>query len=352
MNEAVDLAKKHGGKKAGALVNGVARSFLREKKEVPLPPADDAVRHLSVAWSHPEWLVKRWLDYFGPEETEPLLKANNEEAPLVLRVNRLRGDRESLIQMLSDKGLAARPSHWSPQGIILEGAGRVEELPGFKEGLFQVQGEASQMMAFLLDPKPGERILDACAAPGGKTTHLAELIEDRGEIIATDISARGLEKLRENVQRLALVSVRAFLADVTKELRGTLALPYDRILVDAPCTGLGTLRSHPEAKWQKTERDIDRLKKLQQRILDRASRYLKAGGVLVYATCTLTREENEEVVEDFLARHGDFALGDARACLPGAQELVSGKYLLALPHRHNTDGFFAARMERVRECAK
>jgi 16S rRNA (cytosine967-C5)-methyltransferase len=349
VNEGVELGKKYGGKKAGGLVNAVVRKVLKEKGEGYYPdPQEDLVSYLSVFWSHPDWLVKRWLGYFGREETEALLKADNDESPLVLRVNRLKGEREVLIQSLRGMGFDAEPTVWSPQGIQLRSASAVTQLPGFEEGLFQVQGEASQLVGYLLDPRPGERVLDACAAPGGKTTHLAELMQDKGEIVATDVSTRGLEKLKQNVQRLGLTSVRHFCVDVGQGLTGPLASPYDRILVDAPCSGLGTLRSHPEAKWQKSERDMERLIKLQKKILGQVCSRLKPGGVLVYATCTLTREENEGAVEDFLSRHQNFVLEGVGEDLPrAARDLACGRYLLTLPHKHGTDGFFAARMRKV-----
>ncbi len=349
VNEAVELAKKHRGPRAGGLVNAVAQKILRQKEFQSPDPQANPVHYLSVLWSHPEWLVKRWLDYFGREEVESLLQANNQEAPLTLRVNRLKGERESLLERLRNSGIDAAPAPWSPQGIKLKSGAAVDQLPGFREGLFQVQGESSQLIGYLLDPQSGERILDACAAPGGKATHLAELMEDRGELIATDISIRGLEKLKQNVQRLGVTSVRAFHADGSKGLAGESALSYDRILVDAPCSGLGTLRSHPEAKWQKDEQDIRRLSSLQKKIVGRLSSYLKPGGILVYATCTLTQEENEEVVESFLLDHKDFVLEDAGSYLPReAQEMTRRKYLLALPHKHDTDGFFAARMRKMK----
>jgi len=350
VNEGVELAKRHGGARAGGLVNGVVRRILREKNKLPDPdPKDDAILYLCARWSHPDWLVKKWLGYFGREETESLLKANNQESPLTLRANRLKGDRESLLEKLRARGFNPTPTRWSPQGMQLESAGAADQLPGFQEGFFQVQGEASQLIGYLVDPQPGERVLDACAAPGGKTTHLAELMGDNGELIVTDISVKGLEKLKQNVQRLGLTSVRPFAADVSRGLTGALALPYDRILVDAPCSGLGTLRSHPEAKWQKDERDIRRLSKLQKKMVRRISSYLKPGGILVYATCTLTREENEGVVGDFLDHEKGFVLDNAQDILPReAQPMISGKYFLALPHKHNTDGFFAARMRKVK----
>lgn len=342
VNEAVELAKKRGGEKAGGLVNAVARALLREKER-------QGPELLSAFWSHPDWLVKKWLDYFGADETEGLLKANNQEPLLTLRANRLRGERAVLLELLRAQGFDAEPAPWAPQGIRLKQGSAADRLPGFEQGLFQIQGEASQLIAYILDPQARERILDGCAAPGGKTIHIAELMDDRGEIIATDLSARGLEKLKQNVQRLAVTSVKPFLVDLQKGLTGALAAPYDRILVDAPCSGLGTLRSHPEAKWHREEQDLQRLSTLQKRILRRAASYLKPGGTLVYSTCTLTREENEEVVEDFLDREKNWALESVEGYLPKeARALTRGKYFLALPHKHDTDGFFAARLRKAR----
>jgi 16S rRNA (cytosine967-C5)-methyltransferase len=245
-------------------------------------------------------------------------------------------------------GINAKASPRSPQGISLVSGCAVEKLPGFAEGLFQVQGEASQLITYLLSPLPGERILDACAAPGGKSTHMAELMQDRGQLIAIDTSARGVEKICQNVARLGLRSLSVLRADASSELVGTLREPYDRALVDAPCSGLGTLRGHPETKWHRNESDIQRLTRLQAKILHRVAGYLKPGGVIVYATCTLTRDENERMVESFLAVHGSFELQDAARYLPEeARQMVRGKYFLALPHRDDTDGFFAARMRKI-----
>jgi 16S rRNA (cytosine967-C5)-methyltransferase len=214
--------------------------------------------------------------------------------------------------------------------------------------LFQVQGEASQLVSYLLSPQRGERILDACAAPGGKTTHIAELMTDTGEVIALDKSEKGIDKIRENAARLGLSSLRAAKADIRHPLPAEFRSPYDRILVDAPCSALGTLRSHPEIKWHRNETDIKRLGHLQKQIIDQVAHYLKPGGVLVYSTCTLTKEENEDIVEDFLEHHEEFVLDDAAGYLSEkASSLIRGGYYMALPHRHNTDGFFASRMRKV-----
>jgi 16S rRNA (cytosine967-C5)-methyltransferase len=347
INEAVGLAKARA--RAGGFVNAVLRRALRDKWELPQPDLKAAsVAALAEYWAHPAWLVEKWFEMFGTEETIALLKANNQPAPLVLRANALKGTTEELIHLFRSNGIEALPTPRSPHGIVLQSRSPVSRLPGFSSGRFQVQGEASQLVAFLLGPQPGERVLDACAAPGGKTTHIAELMGDTGEVTAADISTTGLKKIAENAARLGLRSIKALAADFDKPLPPTTKEPYDRILVDSPCSGLGTLRSHPEIKWQRSDKDIARLAGLQRRILTRAASLLKPNGILVYSTCTLTREENEIVINDFLARHQGFVLGEAEEYLPEqAKSMAQGRYFLALPHRHNTDGFFAARMRKV-----
>jgi 16S rRNA (cytosine967-C5)-methyltransferase len=224
----------------------------------------------------------------------------------------------------------------------------VHRLPGYQEGWFQVQGESSQLVAYILDPRPGEKILDACAAPGGKTTHIAELMDDKGEVTATDRSLKGVVRIDENAIRLGLKSIRTLHDDMTKQVAASQESTYDRILVDAPCSGLGTLCSHPEIKWNRGIADTIRLSDLQRKILAQAAKYLKPEGVLVYSTCTLTAQENEKVINEFLACHGGFVLEDAARYLPDqAKHLVRGKYFMALPHTHDTDGFFAARLRRA-----
>ena len=349
VNEAVELAKAHSGDKVAGFVNGVLRSFLRQKDKSAKPQTtDSALAAMAVEYSHPEWLVRRWLDYFGQEEAPALMRANNQRAPLVLRVNRRKGSREELLVQLVKAGISAVATQLAPQGVWVQSGPAVDQLPGYEEGLFQVQAEASQLVTYLLSPLSGERILDACAAPGGKTTHIAELAQEAGEIIAMDTSARGLEKIRANAARLGLNSVRVVCADASQELSSSYSRPYDRILIDAPCSGLGTLRSHPEIKWHRGEKDIARLCRLQSKIVNQAAAYLKTGGVLVYSTCTLSRDENEKVVEEFLASRREFVLENAAGYLPQqARHAVRGSYLMTLPHQHNTDGFFAARMRKI-----
>ncbi len=348
VNEAVELAKFQGGRAAG-FVNGVLRNFLRHNNNVvEAAPNAQSRETLAEEFSHPEWLVQRWLADFGMEEAISLMRANNERSPLIVRVNTLKCSREELLGRFLAAGINANPTKCSPQGIAVVSGPAVVELPGFAEGIFQVQGESSQLVTYLLGPQSGERILDACAAPGGKSTHIAEMMRDQGELIALDSAARGIDRVRDNLARLQLSSIHAVRADASGNLYGSLGPAYDRILVDAPCSGLGTLRSHPEIKWQRDESDIKRLCLLQAKILGNVARHLKGNGVLVYSTCTLSKDENDCTVESFLNEHEEFELEDAARYLPdSASHMVRGKYYQALPHRDNTDGFFAARMRKV-----
>ena len=265
-----------------------------------------------------------------------------------LRVNQLSTTRAELLARWQAVGIIAKPGILTPQAIRLPLGATIEALPGYSEGHFQVQSEASQLISHLVGPTMGETILDVCAAPGGKATHLAELSGDRGKVIALDTSARGIVRISQNAERLRLVSLQAIRADASKALLGDIAGPYDRIIVDAPCSGLGTLRSHPEIKWQRNDSDIARLAALQAVILQTMAQYLKTRGILVYSTCTLTVDENEQVIEKFLRHNGQFELTNAARYLPeSARQMVRDKYFQALPQRDDTDGFFAARMRKV-----
>jgi 16S rRNA (cytosine967-C5)-methyltransferase len=347
VNEAVELAKARGGRKAAGFVNGVLRNLLRSSPINHQAHRKSSLRDLAIDYSHPEWLVRRWLKEFGAAELPALMRAGNERPSTVLRANVLKTSRDKLLELFLDAGIQASAAAHAPEGILLPAVGAVESLPGFSEGLFQVQGEASQLVTPLLQPQRGERILDACAAPGGKSTHIAELIHDEGEVIAIDTSARGVEKIRQNAARLGLTSVRTVRADARALAAEMADVLYDRILVDAPCSGLGTLRAHPEIKWQRNESDIERLSSLQLEILRGVAAHLKPGGILVYSTCTLSRDENERNVERFLGGVG-FELQEAERYLPPqARHMVRGSYFQALPHRDNTDGFFAARLRKV-----
>ena len=348
VNEAVKIAKATQPGSA-SFVNGVLRSFLRHLAKGGMPTdTQSSVANLADEYSHPQWLVNRWREYFGDEQAKALMLASNQKTSLVVRTNLGKTSRKELLACWHEQDIAAEASAVSPQAIRLPSGVSIEMLPGFNNGLFQVQSEASQLVSYLVGPASGDLVLDACAAPGGKATHLAELIGDQGNIVAIDTSARGVERIEQNAQRLGLATIQAECANASKALPNHLAGPYDCILVDAPCSGLGTLRSHPEIKWQRDDSDIARLAALQARIVQSVAQYLKVGGVLVYSTCTLTVDENERVVDNFLRENSRFELVAAARYLPeAARHMVHGKFFQALPQRDDTDGFFAARMRKV-----
>jgi 16S rRNA (cytosine967-C5)-methyltransferase len=355
VDTAVQLAKGFRGGAAAGLVNAVLRRAAREWQQVRFPAREaDAGRHLAIRLSHPRWLVEEWLQRYGFDETDALLAANNEPAPTVLRVNRRKIEPAHLLARLGDAGYTARATRYSPVGIVIESGGAPEIIPGYADGLFSVQGEASQLVSFLVAPPPGDGVLDLCAAPGGKATHLAELMDDRGKILALDVNLRGIRRLQRTARRLGLTIVQPAVADVVslhevpRSRLGTGGEGFASVLLDAPCSGLGTLRQHPEVKWRRTPEDVARLAAVQQALLRVAAAHVRPGGVLVYATCTLTAAENDEQIAAFLSAQPAFAIDDARPLLPpSSHTLVGGDGILrTFPHRHGLDGFFAARLKR------
>lgn len=340
VNTSVDLAGRHGRKQG--YVNGLLRSLERKKSVLPPPSADDPVKRFSLLYSHPEWLVRRWIAKYGFEAVEPVLASNNQPAPLCIRTNMLMTTREELRALFEADGSVAQESGYSPAGIEIVSSSGIRSLAAYRSGLFIVQDEAAQLVGLMLDPRPGEAVLDACAAPGGKTTHLAELMGNTGTVIALESDPKRIGRIVENSKRLGITIIRPVRGDAAKYRGG----PYDKILIDAPCSGLGVLRRHPDGRWTKNEGIIREKQALQKRILENCSRLLRPGGALVYATCTTEPEENEEVIREFLAGHPDFALDDPRPFLPAAAAgLVDGRgFFRTFPARPEMDGFFGARM--------
>jgi 16S rRNA (cytosine967-C5)-methyltransferase len=347
VNESVNLAKEMVPRASG-LVNAVLHNYLRRKDALTFPdPVSAPAASIAARHSLPEWLAAQWLDQLGFPETESLAEASSRQPPLTLRANTLRTTRDGLLRLFGENGFPAVPCTHSPHGILMERRYQIPSLPGYREGLFVVQDEASQMASLLLDPQPGERVLDCCAAPGGKATHLAQLMENRGELVATDISRAKLPLIREAAQRLGI----GCLAVVSADLHRPETLPagdFDRILLDAPCSGLGVIRRNPEAKWRLTQDDILRLAAAQKAMCANVATMLKKGGILVYSTCSTSMDENELVVQDFLSRHPDYVLEDLNGLFPDNRELFTTDGMFrAWPHRHGMDGFFAARLRRV-----
>lgn len=310
---------------------------------------------LGVRFDLPEWLLERLIAQYGEAETGALAEALNQPAALDLRVNSVKSTREQAMACLAEAGLPAEPTPWSPSGLRRKERAPVFRTRCFEEGLIEVQDEGSQLLSLLVEPKRQEMVVDFCAGAGGKTLHLGALMANSGSVYAFDISAKRLERLKPRLARAGLDNVRRVAIQNERDPRvQRLAGKIDRVLVDAPCSGTGTLRRNPDIKWRRI--DLENLAQTQTTVLAAASRLVKPGGRLVYATCSLLREENEDVVSDFLATHTDFEIMPAHEILArrqislpgasGARDHLDGLALRLLPHRHGTDGFFAVALER------
>jgi 16S rRNA (cytosine967-C5)-methyltransferase len=322
-------------------VNGVLRSFTRAPAP-PRPPADPA-EAAGVRWSFPDWMAARWITRYGPDEAERLMAALNERPPVTIRANTLRTSREELAARLRDEELAETdPTALAPEGLRVR-RGAVGRWSAFASGWCSIQDEASMLIARLLDPQPGELVADACAAPGTKSTHLAQLMGNRGRIVAMDAHAARLRLLNQAATRLGISIIETHAGGVAA-VSGRWKNRCDRVLVDAPCSNLGVLRRNPDVKWKREESDLGRLAEKQQGILTVAAGLAKPGGRLVYATCSLEPEENDEVVRAFLDTHADWRV-DAPADFPVAPD--AGGVIRCLPHVHGTDGFTAVRLVRA-----
>ena len=346
VNESVELAKKTRGKGGGGFVNGVLRSVIRKKQEIAYPEeTGNLAQYVSVVQSHPLWLVQRWMQEFGIEETKRVCEANQQHAPLVLRTNTLKNSREELMKKLEEAGLKPFGSVYSEEGIVLRDPPAVSDLPFFREGFYAIQDEASQLVTAILDPKPGQIVLDACAAPGGKTTHIAQRMRNEGKIYALDLTPEKLKWIEEGCRRLGVTMVTKVRGDACRNLPVPEGTRFDRILADVPCSGFGTLRRNPDLKWRKGMEDILRLRNLQSSILNNLSGCLLSGGTLVYSTCTVFHEENEDVVNQFLADHPDFRIDPIDKILPEpCHPFIQRGIFKSFPRGDGMDGFFAARL--------
>lgn len=347
VSETVALAKAVVPGRQG-LVNAILRGLLREKEAggvwPPEPPAGpDPVRNLALRHSYPDWVVRLLLKRFGAAETEDLLEAGNQATPPTLRLNPLKGSREELQKLLT---FETRPTKLSPWGLAaLEFSGRPEGWPGFAEGRFAIQDEASQLAGLLAGPlPPGATVLDACAGLGGKALHLAAL-NPAAQILARDKEPKRLEQLGREAGRLGLDNIRAEVGDLLADPRPPAS--FDLVLVDAPCSGLGAIRRRPDLKWNKTAADPARLAELQLQLLTAAAEAVQPGGRLLYGVCTVTEEEGPGVVRQFLAAHSGFQAAPAELWPEALRPHLSPEGITLLPHRHQTDGFFWAAFIRI-----
>jgi len=350
VDESVRCVRAAGVERSTGLVNAVLRRLATEHERIPLPTLEgEPVDHLTHALSIPRWIAERWLEQYGAAEAAALARASNEPPPLTVRANRQQCSAEVLLAELRERFPQAALCGMASDGIVLGRRGNPALDPAFLAGRYTVQDEAAQLVVGLLDPLPGEHILDTCAAPGGKATAIAERIGEAGRVLAVDRHARRLGLVQRAARRLGLRGITCVACDATRAL-GDLAAgeSFDRVLVDAPCSGLGTLRRNPDARWRIGPGDPPRLAEVQGLILRNAAARVKPGGTLVYSTCTLLAEENEAIVEAFLRRADDFAPISADRVPAEVRGVVGPDGVLrCLPHRHDTDGFFAVRLERL-----
>jgi 16S rRNA (cytosine967-C5)-methyltransferase len=340
VNEAVEIAKRRGHKGIASLVNGVLRSILREGVR-SLDEIEDEVERLAVATSHPQWLVERWVESYGFDQTREMLEENNIPPAQTVRVNVTKASVEQVLTTLEREGVKAVRSEHVPECIYLL-SGQAARTGAFRNGLITIQDESSMLPATVLNPQPGMKVLDMCAAPGGKTTHMAEKMNNEGSILATDLHPKKLDLIEENTARLGLTIVQTAPIDGRQATEYLKAEDYDAILVDAPCSGLGVMRRKPDIKYTKREEDLQSLQTIQLNILKNAVQLLKVGGKLVYSTCTVDKAENEGTVKAFLANHPEMeavALENLPAQLMTKQQ---DGMLQVFPQDIGSDGFFVA----------
>ena len=343
VDRSVELTRKYcKNPRAAGMVNGVLRSFERNLEQLPAIPRTDPVHYLSTLYSHPEWLVREFLTALGSDETAKLLAADNSPAPITAMVNTTKTTAEELAAALEAEGVRTQPHPWLTDCLTLSKPGNLERLAAFQAGLFYIQDPASKLAALVLDPEPGMRVLDCCAAPGGKSFAAAIRMEGRGEILSCDLRPHKKKLIQAGADRLRLGNIVPMTAD-GKVFRPEWESAFDRVLVDAPCSGLGVIRKKPDIRY-KDPAPLAGLPEVQRAILETAARYVRPGGVLVYSTCTVLRRENEKIVEAFLADHQEYRTEEFQ--LPGPIGDVPSGMLTLWPHRHGTDGFFICKLRK------
>lgn len=346
-NESVKLAGRYGHKASAGFVNAVLRNIARNGSSEALPSKDaDLTDYLSVRYSYPKWLAEKYIGLFGAEFTESLLYAGNSTPELTVRANTLRLSTAELTAKLMEEGVAAVPGKYVGEAVVIKSPVSVAKLEAFQKGLFQVQDESSMLPAKVLAPQPGELVLDACSAPGGKATHMAQLMQNRGIVIARDIHEHKLKLIDDAAARLGIDIIKSELHDAVLPDRPH-DRTFDRVLLDAPCTGLGIIRRKPDIKWVRETKDLDSITALQRQLIHVVSQSVKPGGVLVYSTCTILPEENEGVVNTFLEQNTDFEADDIAPFLPPELAVhAKGCMLQLYTNRDGIDGFFIARIKR------
>lgn len=349
VNESVKLAKKYGHKGSIGFVNAILRNISRDKNNLKLPNKNtNSIEYLSLKYSHPKWMIEKWLSDYGFDFTEELCIANNSRPKLNIRVNTLKISKQDLMYRLESKGFILSEGKYGIDCIMIDNPVRITDTDEFINGLFQIQDESSMLVAQIMDPKPKSFVLDVCSAPGGKTTHIAQKMDNKGRIIARDIHDHKLRLVEDNIKRLGIDIIELEKYNAL-DLDESLIDKVDYCLVDAPCSGLGLIRRKPDIKWSKEEDNLQEITKLQYEILVNSSLYVKKGGILVYSTCTIHKEENINLVKKFIENNSNFKF-------KGFEELIYNNdlkksavngYIELYPNINNTDGFFIAKMIKI-----
>lgn len=352
IDEAVKIARKRGNRGIAGLVNGVLRNYLRRQKEL-WPHQGNTLQEKAVLYSHPPWMVERYEKQWGVETAKALFGSLLERPVTSLRINRLRLTRDEWMTKWIKEGRGeAELSPLSPMGVRLHRAGNPAQHPHFAHGFYTIQDESAMLVAQALAPSPGWHVLDLCAAPGGKTTHLAELMDNKGQIVACDIHPHKMKLITDQAQRLGITTIQTLAQDGRQLPQQFPPASFDAILLDAPCSGLGVLRRRPEIKWRRQQSDFAELKQLQQQLLAAACTLLKPGGHLLYSTCTFEQSENQDQITAFLEDHPDVHLDQKWLMhLPHeVQEkaIIGDGWMQILPQHFHSDGFFLARL--VKQC--
>ncbi|OGU58797.1 MAG: 16S rRNA (cytosine(967)-C(5))-methyltransferase [Ignavibacteria bacterium RBG_13_36_8] len=342
VNEAVDFVKRLQGQKPADLTNAVLRNIIRSKNAIRYPdPEEDLVGYLSAYYSHPTWLIKRWLNRYGREFTTELLAANNNKPTLSIRINNLKTTKKEIKSLLDSVDLSYSDGLYLPEFLKLNKLTNIADWEYFAKGFFSIQDESTGLPCKLLDVLPGMRVLDLCAAPGGKTGLLADYMENKGELVAIDRYESRIKILKKNLDRLGVENVKLLNVDVMEFHESD----FDRILIDVPCTGLGTLTKKPDIKWKRDIGDIPKLNKIQYELLEKGAALLKTGGFIVYSTCSIEPEENFCIVKKFLDEYPNFSLVNADDTVP-VELLDENNCVQSYPHLHFIDGSFAAKIKR------
>ncbi|WP_017654745.1 16S rRNA (cytosine(967)-C(5))-methyltransferase [Fortiea contorta] len=350
VNTTVELAKTNGFSGLTGFVNGLLRQYIRQTAtgEDCLQLPENPVQRLGILHSFPDWIVQLWLAELGLAQTEQLCVWMNQSPTIDLRINPLSTTIEAVETALQSAGVMVRRLPNLPQALrLISHSGAIPSLPGFEEGWWTVQDSSAQLVSHLLAPQPGEVVIDACAAPGGKTTHIAELMGDQGKIWAGDRTSSRLRKLQENARRLNLHSIQIYTGDARQCSQFYHA--GDRVLLDAPCSGLGTLHRHADARWRQTPETIQELSQLQSDLLSHLSTFVNKNGTIVYATCTLHSAENEDVISAFLASHPDWEIAPLPLDSMFTDYSTPQGWLKVWPHQHNMDGFFMVRLRKTND---